>query len=843
MRPELPWNVAGIPPEAREAARAAARREGLSVGEWLTRRIIRSFADPDDDAGDNGGATDAWPSNGSASQQPQSAPSPAPRTSRQASVDMLARVSRSESDSQDAFRRIEDQLRTLSRRLDATERSQTENGRAMSKAATEINISAREQTQAFDQLGTHVVGLGDRIDRVERQAKASDNREAVKALQQGLSRLADQISQTAHESTAQIASLAGSVESLASKFLQARTEQDQAAQALEERFQFLDERMQTAEQSAAKGIEPEMQRQASALTQLNDALDRLNTRLANNEVQTAGAAARVEESISRIETRPADAGLDRRLGGIERVLSDISGRLDANENRFSNSSEQVSDGIKALTMRLENSDKKNSASIAELRTAFNDSIGRVYNPASNGNGHASAMPNLDLPPFPAAPPPAAPASAYQAPSPDPFAPPPHAPTFDTPPPAFEPSANFAAEPPPPAYQPDPFAAPPPISPFGSEEPAANESYLNAARRAARTAAMTADAERARGPIGAFQWGNAKTVDATEKPKTRYGMIAGLVFIAILAAVAGVWLSQRMASHGANTTPANGLNALVTKPATAPATATTQIKPATPPGSPVLPNAAHATPPAQTGPRPLPNTPATQTPKPNATTATPPKPVQSVPTQAAAIPPLQRLAMLANTGNANAQTALGLKYLDGDGVQQNDSEAAKWLALAAAQGQAIAEYRLGTLYERGRGVKSDTAKAAHWYQLAATHGNRKAMHNLAVAFAEGAGVQKNYSEAARWFSKAANLGLADSQFNLAVLYERGLGVPQSLVDAYKWYAIAASQGDTESKSRIDALATQLSADERAAAQKAAAGFRPQPLNRGANVPPDVGARQG
>src|SRR5262249_50057851 len=44
MRAELPWNVAGIPPEAREAARAAARREGLSVGEWLTRRILRSLS-------------------------------------------------------------------------------------------------------------------------------------------------------------------------------------------------------------------------------------------------------------------------------------------------------------------------------------------------------------------------------------------------------------------------------------------------------------------------------------------------------------------------------------------------------------------------------------------------------------------------------------------------------------------------------------------------------------------------------------------------------------------------------------------------------------------------------
>src|ERR1700754_4932727 len=49
MRPDIPWNVAGIPPEAREAARAAARREGLSVGEWMTRRILRSFSGLEDE--------------------------------------------------------------------------------------------------------------------------------------------------------------------------------------------------------------------------------------------------------------------------------------------------------------------------------------------------------------------------------------------------------------------------------------------------------------------------------------------------------------------------------------------------------------------------------------------------------------------------------------------------------------------------------------------------------------------------------------------------------------------------------------------------------------------------
>ena len=71
-----------------------------------------------------------------------------------------------------------------------------------------------------------------------------------------------------------------------------------------------------------------------------------------------------------------------------------------------------------------------------------------------------------------------------------------------------------------------------------------------------------------------------------------------------------------------------------------------------------------------------------------------------------------------------------------------------------------------------------------------------------------------------------------------LYERGLGVPQSLLDAYKWYAIAAAAGDAESKSRIDALGTQLSADDRAAAQHSADAFHAQPLNPKANVAPQL-----
>ena len=153
-------------------------------------------------------------------------------------------------------------------------------------------------------------------------------------------------------------------------------------------------------------------------------------------------------------------------------------------------------------------------------------------------------------------------------------------------------------------------------------------------------------------------------------------------------------------------------------------------------------------------------------------------------------------MLAASGDVKAERDLGLKYLAGDGVQANESQAARWLMRAAYRGEPTAEYWLGTLYARGHGVPEDAFQANHWYEAAAQKGNRRAMHSFAVAYFQGWGVEKNYSEAARWFRSAADLGFVDSQFNLAVLYERGAGIQQSLTEAYKWYAIAAQGGDKE-----------------------------------------------
>jgi TPR repeat protein len=80
--------------------------------------------------------------------------------------------------------------------------------------------------------------------------------------------------------------------------------------------------------------------------------------------------------------------------------------------------------------------------------------------------------------------------------------------------------------------------------------------------------------------------------------------------------------------------------------------------------------------------------------------------------------LREWTPLAEQGYADAQFNLALMYRNGDGVPQDDAEAAKWYRRAAEQGLAEAQYNLAVMYRRGLGVPQDYAEAVKWYQRAA-----------------------------------------------------------------------------------------------------------------------------
>ena len=758
MQPDLPWNVAGIAPEARDAARASARREGLSVGEWLTRRILRGL--PEIDA-----QTDAW-----------SFAKPEPPLAFR-----------------ETGRAVRETIQAPAR--DTYGRRENGNGGESTWVAT-------RDDRADTALVNRIVHLEARIAKIERLGTAASTKqtEAVKNLQQRIEELSERVTLTASRSAAHSTELAKTVEALAGKFSQTRVDAERhnamanEVSAVAENVGVLSEKIEEAHAQGERqfrvvdgrvaSIETALdaiRRDRETVVRLDGSFDTLTRRLDSTEAEYLNNIEQLESRLTRIEADSGDSMIDRRLQGIEQALADMAALI------AKNTTEKVA--------------AAESSEQPAARTPHEKSVeaGSTAAPVPPF-GTEARPPILDVPPFP------------------------------------ERSENR------PATLPGDLRAASPLTDHhasGQDGSAKRplspevESFLSAARR-------NIGAGNAPQPqrTTAFSWVEpAVQKTANAGVPTRLALLVGLSLVVLAAIGTGLYLRANAVSPSAP--PQKTMLSTVTAPVKANSQVPISVQRTLPAPS-VIGAAA----------KPVPHV-ATQTPS-TASTAIPPSrpasaPVRLHPPPAGPRPPQptvvskpltpqQRLAALAGTGNAKAEEVLGLEYVDGDGVTMNEAEGAKWLERAASRGEAVAAWRLGTMYEHGHGVTADQAKASQWYAIAAKAGNRKAMHNLAVAYTQGTGVQKDFSLAAQWFLRAANLGLADSQFNLAVLYERGMGVQQSLTEAYKWYAIAAAQGDTESKSRMDALSSQISADDKAAADKAVAAFQPAPLDRSANAPP-------
>ena len=88
--------------------------------------------------------------------------------------------------------------------------------------------------------------------------------------------------------------------------------------------------------------------------------------------------------------------------------------------------------------------------------------------------------------------------------------------------------------------------------------------------------------------------------------------------------------------------------------------------------------------------------------------------------------------LAAKGDASAQSNLAGLYHDGQGVQQDFSQALKWYRLAAVQGMPKAQSNLGFMYANGEGVPQDFVRAHLWWDLAAMSGDADAAKNRDLA---------------------------------------------------------------------------------------------------------------
>ena len=146
-------------------------------------------------------------------------------------------------------------------------------------------------------------------------------------------------------------------------------------------------------------------------------------------------------------------------------------------------------------------------------------------------------------------------------------------------------------------------------------------------------------------------------------------------------------------------------------------------------------------------------------------------------------------------------SVGYKFMNGNGVPQNYTEAFNYFLKAAENGDSNSQERLGYLYYMGYGVKKNAAKAAEWWLKAAEQGDAVAQCCLGSCYHNGEGVEQNYAEAFKWYSMAAEQGNAGSQRHLGEMYENGWGVAKSISKAKKYYTLSAKGGNEKAQERL------------------------------------------
>ncbi|HXG27867.1 MAG TPA: tetratricopeptide repeat protein [Nevskiales bacterium] len=80
--------------------------------------------------------------------------------------------------------------------------------------------------------------------------------------------------------------------------------------------------------------------------------------------------------------------------------------------------------------------------------------------------------------------------------------------------------------------------------------------------------------------------------------------------------------------------------------------------------------------------------------------------------------LEHWRVLAEDGHAHSQLMIGALYFNGQGVERDPAEAARWFRRAADSGSADAALQLAQMYGSGDGLPQDAAEAQRWRVRAA-----------------------------------------------------------------------------------------------------------------------------
>jgi hypothetical protein len=158
--------------------------------------------------------------------------------------------------------------------------------------------------------------------------------------------------------------------------------------------------------------------------------------------------------------------------------------------------------------------------------------------------------------------------------------------------------------------------------------------------------------------------------------------------------------------------------------------------------------------------------------------------------------------LAEAGNAEAMTSLGLAYLRGEGTPVLPDSGVKWLREAAGKDDPRGMNELGEAYVRGdAGARDLDYLAKHWFDKSAAAGYPEAMRNLGLMYREGLGVEADSALALDWFKRAVRAGYVDAMVDIGWMFEHSPAISPNQRQAMCWYRAAAKAGSARGRAAL------------------------------------------
>jgi localization factor PodJL len=743
-----------------------------------------------------------------------------------------------------AIESIENEIRSLSRRIDDTRQSgiDAEALAGIERALSEIrevlrSLTPAEQLAGYDEA---IRNLGAKLDLILR---ANDDPSTVQQLEGAIAALRAIVSNVASNDA--LARLSDDVRILSSKVDQlARPEgNSDSFMILEQRIAALTSTLESRERPAARESTEHIE---GALRALSERIDRMSV---GND--SASAFAHLEQRVSYLLER-LEASADHRasnLGRVEDGLQDILRHIERQQVTFAalaqskaSAAEPADSGLIDLVKR-ELSDIRFSQSETDRHTqdsleAVHNTLGHVVDRLAMIEGDLRTVrippiaPPPETPPAPQVPPPqAVMPPVAMPPQPKPELPNPAAAqlAFAAAPREFQAAAAEMPEVAPRAISEilEPHAAPPrpaiepglppdhPLEPgtrpsgrgaTPSERIAASESaiseipaaarekvstssFIAAARRAAQAAAAAPPADKsARGPVK-NPAGNARE-PSTITSKIRSLLVGASVVVIVLGSFK---MAMTLLDVG-SAPPIPALeNASEPPPAAAQPSADDSAKRAMP--DPALPSMTSPTPIGRQSlnslaPSASDGAVSVAIPQPAAAPAASPVPASDVTGSIPAAP-------------TSSGRRLGLVQVP-PSERLPDGIGGPVLRAAALKGDPAAAYEIGVRFAEGKGVAANFDEAAKWYDRAARAGVVPAIFRLGTFYEKGMSVQKDVDIARRYYLQAAERGNAKAMHNLAVLDADGGGKGANYSSAAQWFRKAADRGVADSQFNLGIL---------------------------------------